>query len=107
MQYSYLSTVVALTTPVQLLGQDQEAGLYTGNDQVSPENLIYRSGAVVFNNSTAVMTLLLGPATSLSSTAFTTQVPAMSPYTVPSGWIAQVSAMWATATGSAVITELF
>lgn len=64
-----------------------------------------RRGATVYNDSTATLSLLLG-ATVASTTNFTTQILGGGYYEVPFGYTGQIRGLWATATGSARMTEL-
>lgn len=63
-----------------------------------------RLGATVFNDSSAILYLKLGPAASLSD--FTIKVFPLSYYEVPFGFTGQIDGFWVTATGSARIGEL-
>lgn len=64
-----------------------------------------RLGATVFNDSTAILYLLLANATS-SATVHTHQVGAGGYYEVPFGYTGVIKGIWASATGSARVTEL-
>lgn len=63
-----------------------------------------RRGASVYNESTAILYLACGdwPA---SSTAYTCQVGANAYYEVPYGYSGPIKGIWASANGSARITE--
>lgn len=68
-----------------------------------------RKGATIYNDSTAIMYLLLGPGA--STTNFTTALYGNSTgvggyYETPFGYTGVITAVWASATGSARVTEL-
>jgi hypothetical protein len=63
-----------------------------------------RLGATVFNDSTAVLYLLLGAGTS-SATVHTVQMPSGGYYEVPFGYTGILKGLWAAANGSARVTE--
>jgi len=63
-----------------------------------------RYGASVYNDSTAILYLLVGAGTS-SSTAHTVQLLAGDYYEVPYGYTGILKGIWASATGSARVTE--
>lgn len=64
-----------------------------------------RAGAVIFNDSTVALAVALAATASL--TAYTVSIPAQGIYELPApGYTGIVSGIWATATGSARITEL-
>ena len=64
-----------------------------------------RFGATVFNDSTALLYLLLANTTS-SATVFTTKMPAGSYFEVPFGYTGVIKGIWASATGNARVTEI-
>lgn len=64
-----------------------------------------RRGAAVFNDSTAILYLKLGA--TASSTSHTVQVAASAYYEVPFDYTGIVDGLWASATGSARVTEVF
>lgn len=64
-----------------------------------------RLGATVFNDSTAILYLLLANATS-SATVYTVQLAAGSYYEVPFNYTGVIKGIWASAAGSARVTEL-
>lgn len=63
-----------------------------------------RYGATVFNDSTAILYLLVGAGTS-SATVHTVQLQAGDYYEVPYGYTGILKGIWASATGSARVTE--
>lgn len=63
-----------------------------------------RKGAMVFNDSSAILYLKLGSAS--SSTSFTVRMDGQGYYEVPFGYTGIVTGTWASATGSARVTEL-
>jgi hypothetical protein len=63
-----------------------------------------RRGAVVFNESTAVLYLKLGSASSVTS--YTVQIAANGYYEVPFGYTGIITGIWASANGNARVTEL-
>jgi hypothetical protein len=63
-----------------------------------------RKGAAVYNESTAVLKLKLGA--TASATSYTIQVAAGGYYEVPFGFTGRIDGLWASADGSARITEL-
>lgn len=65
-----------------------------------------RKGATVFNDSTAILYLLLVTGGTASATAFTIQIAAGGYYEVPFGYTGALIGIWASDTaGSARITE--
>jgi hypothetical protein len=64
-----------------------------------------RRGATVYNDSTAILYILLANATS-SATVFTVKVAAGGYYEAPYGYTGIIKGIWASATGSARVTEL-
>lgn len=64
-----------------------------------------RRGATVYNDSTAVLYLLLSTQTA-SATLFTAALAAGDYYEVPFGYTGIVNGIWVTATGSARVTEI-
>ena len=63
-----------------------------------------RLGATVYNDSTAILYLLLGSGTA-STSAYSVQMAAGAYYEVPFGYTGAIKAIWASATGAARITE--
>lgn len=64
-----------------------------------------RKGAMVFNDSTAVLYLLLASGTS-STSNYSVQVAASGFFEVPFGYTGVIKGLWASATGNARVTEL-
>lgn len=64
-----------------------------------------RLGATVYNDSTAILYVLLGSGTA-STSAYTVQVAAGGYYEVPYGYTGAIKGIWASATGNARLTEL-
>jgi hypothetical protein len=60
--------------------------------------------ASVYNDSTAVLYIALG--STCTTTTYTTQIPPGGYYEVPSGWVGNVTGVWAAANGNARITAL-
>jgi hypothetical protein len=65
---------------------------------------LLRAGATIFNDSTALLYLKLG--TGASTTSFTVRLGARDYYEVPFSYAGAVHGYWASATGSARITEV-
>lgn len=65
---------------------------------------VQRKGATIYNESTAVLYVRFGAAA--SATAYTVQVAANGYYELPFGYTGIVTGLWATANGSARVTEL-
>ena len=63
-----------------------------------------RLGAAVFNDSTAILYLLVAAGTS-STTNYTVQLPPNAYYEVPAGYVGVLKGLWASAVGSARCTE--
>lgn len=63
-----------------------------------------RKGLTIYNESTQIMYLKLG--TTASATSYTSQLEAGDYYETPYGYTGIVDALWASANGSARITEL-
>lgn len=63
-----------------------------------------RKGAMVFNDSTAILYLKLGTAS--SSTSFTVRIAGGGYYEVPFGYAGIITGTWTSATGFARVTEL-
>lgn len=87
----------ATATPSRILSTT------TSNTLLLQANLA-RRGATVFNDSTAVLTLLLGDGQ--SATVFTTQLAAGAYYEIPFGFTGNITGAWAAVNGAAQITEL-
>jgi len=64
-----------------------------------------RLGFSVFNDSAAVLYLLLG-SSAASVTSYTAQVPTNALYEPPIRYVGDVQGVWASATGAARVTEL-
>lgn len=64
-----------------------------------------RAGASIQNTSTAILYLLLGGGTATATTAHSVQIPSNGYYEVPYGFTGAISGIWASANGSANITE--
>lgn len=64
-----------------------------------------RIGATVYNDSTQVLYLLLGTGPA-SSTVYTVQMAAAGYYETPFGYTGVITGIWASANGSARVTEL-
>lgn len=67
-----------------------------------------RKAAYVYNDSTAIMYLGLVAHATVSTTVYTTQVPAQDFYELPTSpvYTGEISAVWSAANGNARITEL-
>lgn len=63
-----------------------------------------RIGATIFNNSTAILYLILGP--TASSSSFTVLINSQGYYETPFGYGGTIAGIWASVSGSALITEL-
>lgn len=63
-----------------------------------------RIGATIFNDSSAILYVKLG--TTASATSYTIQMAAGSYYEVPFGFNGRIDGIWASANGSARVTEL-
>jgi hypothetical protein len=63
-----------------------------------------RLGAVIFNDSTAVLYLDLTGGTA-SSSSYSVQLGAGSYFEVPHGYLGLITGIWASATGAARVTE--
>lgn len=63
-----------------------------------------RIGAAIYNDSTAILYLLLASGTS-SSSAFTVKMQPDAYYEVPAGYTGVIKGIWASATGNARVTE--
>lgn len=63
-----------------------------------------RKGAAIFNDSTSVLYVKLG--FGASSTSFAVKMEAGAYYEVPFGFTGLITGIWASATGSARVTEL-
>jgi hypothetical protein len=66
---------------------------------------VARVGATIYNDSAAILYVLLGTGTP-SATAFTVKLQPDDYWEVPFGWLGQINGTWASATGAARITEL-
>ncbi len=64
-----------------------------------------RKGATIFNDSTAILYILLGTATPTSS-IYSLQVASNGYYELPFGYLGRVRGLWASQNGNARITEL-
>ena len=67
--------------------------------------MLFRSGATVYNDSTAILYLALGTAAA-STTDFTVKMVADAYYEVPFGYTGAIRGIWASATGSARVGEI-
>lgn len=67
---------------------------------------VARQGATVYNDSTAILYLLLSTGGTASTTAYTVQVPAQGYYEVPFRYTGALIGIWASAAGSARVTEI-
>lgn len=65
-----------------------------------------RLGATVFNDSTAVLYLLLVTGGTASNAVYTVQLAANAYYEVPFGYTGALIGIWATANGNARVTEM-
>lgn len=83
--------------------QSSIAGTITANTTILAANAA-RMGASVYNDSTAVLTLLVGAGTQ-SATVFTLKMAANSHYEVPFRYTGIITGSWASATGSARVME--
>ena len=63
-----------------------------------------RRGAMIFNESTSVLYLKLGSASSVTS--YTAIIPANGYYEVPFGYTGVITGIWASANGAARVTEV-
>lgn len=66
---------------------------------------VARKGATVFNDSTAILYLLLVTGGTASTTAYTVQLVAGAYYEVPFGYTGALIGIWAAANGNARVTE--
>jgi hypothetical protein len=65
-----------------------------------------RRGALIYNNSTAMLYLVYGAATA-TSTAFSVRVPANALYVIDTPlWTGQINGVWAAANGNAQCTDM-
>lgn len=64
-----------------------------------------RLGATIYNDSTQILYLLLSNATS-STTVYTVQMATLTYYEVPFGYSGTIKGIWASANGSARVTEI-
>jgi hypothetical protein len=64
-----------------------------------------RKGLTIYNDSTAVLYVLLGAGT-VSTSLFTVQMASESYYEVPFGFTGIVTGIWASVNGTAMVTEL-
>lgn len=83
--------------------QSSVAGTVTADTVILASN-VARMGAAVYNDSTAVLTLLVGAGTQ-SATVFTLKIAAGGYYEVPFKFTGRLAGNWASATGSARVTE--
>lgn len=83
--------------------QSSVAGTVTADTTILASNAA-RMGAAVYNDSTAVLTLLVGAGTQ-SATVFTLKIAAGGYYEVPFKFTGRLAGNWASATGSARVTE--
>lgn len=66
---------------------------------------IRRAGVTVQNTSTAILYILVGGGTATATTAHSVQVPSNGYWEAPYGFTGALSGIWASANGSANITE--
>lgn len=64
-----------------------------------------RKGASIANTSTAILYLLLSTGTATATTSHTVQMAANTYFEVPYGYTGVISGIWASANGSANVTE--
>ena len=64
-----------------------------------------RKGASIVNASTAILYLKLGGGTATATTAHSVQMATLTYYEVPFGFTGAITGIWASANGSANITE--
>lgn len=64
-----------------------------------------RRGASIVNASTAILYLNLAGGTATATTAHSVQLPTLAYYEVPFGFTGAITGIWASANGSANITE--
>lgn len=64
-----------------------------------------RAGAFIFNDSSAILYLLLSGSGTVSSTVKTTNVAAGATFTVPANYSGRITGVWASVNGSAYVTE--
>lgn len=64
-----------------------------------------RAGAVIWNDSTAILFVSLGTSAA-SNASYTVQVASQAGYTVPAVWLGMIRGIWASANGNARVTEL-
>lgn len=66
---------------------------------------VKRAGVSVQNTSTAILYLLVGGGTATATTAHSVQIPSNGYWEAPYGFTGALSGIWASANGSANITE--
>jgi len=66
---------------------------------------VARKGLSIQNTSTAILYVLLGGGTATATTSHSVQIPSNGYYEVPYGFTGAVSGIWASANGSANLTE--
>jgi hypothetical protein len=64
-----------------------------------------RRGASIHNNSTAILYLLIGGGTATATTANSVQMASNTYFEVPYGFTGTITGIWASANGSANVTE--
>lgn len=64
-----------------------------------------RRGLIITNASTAILYIRFGGGTATATTGHSVQVPTLGTYTLPFPFTGAVTAIWASANGSAQITE--
>lgn len=77
----------------------------SGSDVTILASNANRLGAAVYNDSTQILYLLLANATS-STTVYTVQMATLTYYEVPFGYSGVIKGIWASANGSARVTEI-
>jgi hypothetical protein len=71
---------------------------------IAASDAFARMGVSIYNDSTAVLYLLLSAATA-STSAYTVQMAAASYYEVPYNYVGEINGIWASANGNARVTE--
>lgn len=64
-----------------------------------------RRGLIITNASTAILYVLFGGGTATATTAHSVQIPTLGTYTLPFPFTGAVTGIWASANGSAQMTE--
>lgn len=87
-QKSTLTTVASSATSVSILASNKA-----------------RRGACIVNASTAILYLRLDSSAATTTTGHSVQLPTLAYYEVPFGYTGAITGIWASANGSANITE--